>query len=80
MATTDHFKRKNVPNEKIEKNKEWMRSRPDIARGKPSELDWYELEVFGDYNEVVAKDLHKALKDSGFLAKHPLFRIKVEPM
>lgn len=82
MSTLNRFRRKNIPNEKIEKNKEWCRKNPHIARRfKPSMYDWYELEVYScGTGEKIAKDLHKALKDSGFLAKYPLFTVRVDPM
>lgn len=37
------------------------------------------IEVFGDFkHKKVADDLHKVLKESGFLDKHPLFKIRVD--
>lgn len=80
MPSTDRFKRKNVPNKIIDNRKKWIIANPSLARMKPKELDHYDLEVFGDNSKLVADDLHKALKESGFLAKHPLFRIRVETM
>ena len=80
MSTHRTFKRKNVPHQKIENAKEWIRNNPHIATRKPNESDWYEIEVFGYNHKKVADDLSKALKESGFLEKHPLFSIKIEPM
>lgn len=79
MATHQSFKRKNVPNEIIERNKKWGRENPNIARMSENQLDWYEIEVFGYNHKKIATDLHNALKKSGFLAKHPLFKIKIDP-
>jgi len=80
MATTETFKFKNIPNEIIEESKEWIIFNPHIARRTPEESDFYKVEVFGYDHAKVAKDLHKALKKSGFLNKYPLFCIKIEPM
>jgi hypothetical protein len=79
--TTERFKFNAVPHEKIEKSKEWIRNNPDIARGKPEDNDLIEIEVFGYNNhKEVASELYKALKNSGFFDKYPLFRIKVDSM
>mgnify|MGYP001225577756 CR=1 FL=1 len=80
MANHRTFKRKNVPHQIIENAKEWIRNNPHIATRKPNESDWFEIEVFGYSHKEVADDLHKALKKSGFLAKHPLFSIRVDPI
>lgn len=40
----------------------------------------YKIEVFGYSHKTVADDLHKALLSSGFLEKHPLFKVRVDPM
>lgn len=75
------FKKKNIPCQKIEEAKEWIRNNPNLARRKPHSNDWYEIEVFSYLNhEEVADDLNKALKESGFLEKYPLFEIKISPM
>lgn len=80
MATHGTFKFKNEPHEKIEKAKEWIRNNPHIARRKPSKCDFFEIEVFGYNHEKEAQELYDALKRSGYLDNHPLFKIKVEPM
>lgn len=72
MAHHKTFKRKNVPNIHIENMKKYS--------SEPKKYDWYEIEVFGVGHKKVADDLGKALRESGFLEKHPLFRIRVEPM
>jgi hypothetical protein len=72
MAHHRTFKRKNIPNQRIENLKKYS--------SEPNKYDWYEIEVFGDGHKKVADDLSKALKESGFLANHPLFIIRVEPM
>ena len=75
------FKKKNIPCQKIEEAKEWIINNPNLARRKPEENDWYEIEVFSYLNhKEVADDLNKALKESGFLEKYPLFGIKIDPM
>ena len=79
-ATSDTYKYRNQPHEKIEKAKEWIRNNPGLARRKESESDFFEIEVFGYNNKKEADELYKALKDSGYLDKHPLFSIKIEPM
>lgn len=79
--TTERFKFKAVPHEKIEKSKEWIRNNPDIARRKPEDNDFIEIEVFGSNNhKQVAIELFKSLENSGFFDKYPLFRIKVDVM
>ena len=80
MATHERFKRKNVSCEKIERNKEWIKNNPHLAKMKENQLDWYKIEVFGDNHDKVAKDLHEALKKSGFLENYPLFKIRIDPM
>ena len=80
MATSNTYKRKNIPCQKIEEEKEWIRNNPNLARRKPEANDWYEIEVFGYNHKEVADDLSKALNNSGFLEKHPLFSIIVEPI
>lgn len=75
------FKKKNIPCQKIKEAKEWVINNPNLSRRKPEENDWYEIEVFSYLNhEEVADDLNKALKESGFLEKYPLFEIKISPM
>lgn len=81
MPTYRTFKKKNIPCEKIELTKEWVKSNPNISRRKPEANDWYEIKVFSYLNhKEVADDLNKALKESGFLEKYPLFSIEIEPM
>ena len=79
-ATSNTYKYRNQPNEKIEKAKEWIRNNPGLARRKESDQDFFEIEVFGYNNKKEADELYKALKDSGYLDKHPLFSIRIEPM
>lgn len=40
----------------------------------------YRIEVFGYNHQQYADDLHKALMDSGFLEKHPIFSIRIDTM
>ena len=79
-ATTSSFRFKNEPGEKIDNAKEWINSNPRIARQKPSDLDTFTIEVFGDNHKKEASELYKALKSSGYLKNHPLFNIKIEPI
>jgi hypothetical protein len=79
-ATTEKYKYRNQPHEKIEKSKEWIRNNPTLARRKETDADFFEIEVFGYDHKKEANELYKALKDSGYLDKHPLFRIRLEPM
>jgi hypothetical protein len=80
MGTRRHFKRKNVPHKKIEIQKEFIRSRPDIARRNPEDCDSYEVSVFGGNHDIIVDDLHEALELSGFLAKYPLHSVDISPM
>lgn len=79
-STTEHYKYPNQPNEKIEKSKEWIRSNPEMARRTEDAVDFFEIEVFGDNHKKEADELYKALKDSGYLDTHPLFKIRIEPI
>lgn len=79
-ATHEKFQYKNVPNPIIDKNKDWIMNNPQLARKKPEETDFFEIEVFGYNHKKVADDLYIALKDSGFLDKYPLFSIRIDPM
>lgn len=80
MSTHNTFKKKNTPNVKIENAKKWIKENPHLARRKVEEVDYFNIEVFGYNHKEVSDDLYKALKKSGFLDKHPLFKIKIEPM
>jgi len=79
-ATTEKFQYRNVTNSIIDKSKDWIRMNPDLARRKPEECDFFKIEVFGYQHKKVADDLYKALKESGFLDKYPLFSIRIDPM
>jgi hypothetical protein len=74
------FKYRNEPNPIIDKAKIWIESNPGIARRKPEESDFFDIDVFGYNNKKVADDLYQALKNSGFLQTYPLFSIRIEPM
>jgi hypothetical protein len=79
--TTEHFKYRNTPNEKIERAKEWIRNNPELARMSEKDQDFFEINVFaGNNHKKIANDLYKSLKDSGFLDKYPLFEIRIDPM
>jgi hypothetical protein len=81
MATSKTILKRNVPSEKLEGSKEWIRNNPRLARMEEDELDYYEIDVFASWtHDKVADDLHQALLDSGFLEKYPLYRIKISPM
>lgn len=79
--TSDTFIFPNQPNEKVEKSKEWVRNNPHLARRPASDSDNFEIEVFSYGNKrELADELYSVLKDSGFLDKHPLFSIRIDPM
>ena len=79
-ATHETFQYENVPNPIIDKKKDWILNNPHLARRKPKESDFFEIEVFGYQHKQVADDLYNALKESGFLDKYPLFSIRIDPM
>lgn len=51
-----------------------------MARRTEDAVDFFEIEVFGDNHKKEADELYKALKDSGYLDTHPLFKIRIEPI
>ena len=79
-ATHERFQYENVPNPIIDKKKDWIRNNPHLARRKPEDSDFFEIEVFGYNHKKVADDLYNTLKASGFLDKYPLFSIRIDPM
>jgi len=80
MATHETYKFKNEPHERVEQIKEWIRNNPPLARRNPDEANFFEIEVFGYNHEREAKALYEALKQSGYLKNHPLFKIRIDPM
>ena len=48
------------------------------SNGKDYPVKKLEIEVFGYNHKKVADDLYNTLKESGFLKKHPLFRVRVD--
>ncbi len=87
-ASHERFQYENVPgyvkagisNPIINKRKDWIRNNPHLARRKPEESDFFEIEVFGYNHKQVADDLYNTLKDSGFLEKYTLFSIRIYTM
>lgn len=80
MATTKTFLFKNELTETLLEHKKWIRENPRLARVTENSLNKFKVEVFADNHDVIAKDLYKALKSSGFLDKYALFSIHIDPM
>jgi len=80
MATHETFKFKNEPHEKIENAKKWINDNPNLARRTLDACEEFEIEVFGYNHKQEAKELYDALKNIGYLDKHPLFKIRLDPM
>ncbi len=78
--TTESFLYPNVPNQKIDKKKEWTRNNPRLARRSEDENDFFEIEVFGTNHRREADELYQVLRESGYLDSHPLFGIHIDPM
>lgn len=81
MPTKETFTKKNPPHQKVENLRQWIEKNPHLARSSADSAANLRVEVFASFNhKEISKDLYNSLLKSGFLDRHPLFCVRVDPM